>query len=249
MNGAIVHGNLDSGIAVGNRQPSPYGISTYAPGTGNGLYLKPSASATQGHSPISSLSTFTLVALGRKLSAGTANTAPFIWRSNGSGNVSYGLGLVMIAGAQYARFQIGTTILDIPIDADPVTKCHCLVAVADGTLFRLYTDEDGYAETSYVAPSYEYDGTISRTLHSGWSNSNGGGDVSRQVVMGAVLAKPASDKEAKSLLSNPWQLFAPRRIYIPTATAAGYTHPTLSLATATEITATSFKPRVTYTFA
>ncbi len=49
--------------------------------------------------------------------------------------------------------------------------------------------------------------------------------------------------------TNPWQLFAPRRIYIPTATAAGYTHPTLSLATATEITATSFKPRVTYTFA
>ena len=31
--------------------------------------------------------------------------------------------------------------------------------------------------------------------------------------------------------------------------AAGYTHPTLSLATATEIGATSFKPRVTYTFA
>ena len=28
-----------------------------------------------------------------------------------------------------------------------------------------------------------------------------------------------------------------------------YTHPTLSLATATEIGATSFKPRVTYTFA
>lgn len=31
--------------------------------------------------------------------------------------------------------------------------------------------------------------------------------------------------------------------------ASGYTHPTLSLATATEIGATSFKPRVTYTFA
>ena len=42
---------------------------------------------------------------------------------------------------------------------------------------------------------------------------------------------------------------APRRIYIPTAAAAGYTHPTLSLATATEIGTTSFKPSVTYTFA
>jgi hypothetical protein len=32
------------------------------------------------------------------------------------------------------------------------------------------------------------------------------------------------------------------------ATGSGYTHPTLSAVTATEITATSFKPRVTYTF-
>lgn len=46
----------------------------------------------------------------------------------------------------------------------------------------------------------------------------------------------------------PWKFFKPRRIYIPTATAAGYTHPTLSTATALEIGATSFKPSVTYTF-
>ena len=52
-----------------------------------------------------------------------------------------------------------------------------------------------------------------------------------------------------SVTANPWQLFAPQQIIIPTPAAAGYTHPTLSLATATEITATGFKPRVTYTFA
>ena len=54
---------------------------------------------------------------------------------------------------------------------------------------------------------------------------------------------------AVKLARDPWQLFASRRIPIPTPAAAGYTHPTLSAATATEITATSFKPRVTYTFA
>lgn len=42
----------------------------------------------------------------------------------------------------------------------------------------------------------------------------------------------------------------PRSVYLPIpAAAAGYTHPTLSLATATEIGTTSFKPSVTYTFA
>ena len=67
------------------------------------------------------------------------------------------------------------------------------------------------------------------------------------LVARTLLAIP--DALAEALSANPWQLFAPQCIYIPTAAAAGYTHPTLSLATATEITATGFKPRVTYTFA
>ena len=49
------------------------------------------------------------------------------------------------------------------------------------------------------------------------------------------------------LARNKWSMFAPRRIYIPTAAAAGYTHPTLSLATATEITSTTARGRVTAT--
>ena len=61
--------------------------------------------------------------------------------------------------------------------------------------------------------------------------------------------KHLSPAEGSAYSANPWQLFQPRRIYIPTAAAAGYTHPTLSLATATEIGTTSFKPSVTYTFA
>ena len=58
-----------------------------------------------------------------------------------------------------------------------------------------------------------------------------------------------SDVEHATVAQNPWQLFAPRRIYIPTASAAGYTHPTLSLATATEITSTTARGRVTATAA
>ena len=73
--------------------------------------------------------------------------------------------------------------------------------------------------------------------------------MSGKIAVWGIWDRALSDGEIMSLYVNPWQLFAPRRIYIPTATAAGYTHPTLSLATATEITATSFKPRVTYTFA
>jgi hypothetical protein len=42
--------------------------------------------------------------------------------------------------------------------------------------------------------------------------------------------------------------FEPRLFVVPAVVASSYTHPTLSAVTATEITATSFKPRVTYTF-
>ena len=58
----------------------------------------------------------------------------------------------------------------------------------------------------------------------------------------------------KSITKSPAAFFdfatEPRSVYLPIpAAAAGYTHPTLSAATATEIGTTSFKPRVTYTFA
>lgn len=69
------------------------------------------------------------------------------------------------------------------------------------------------------------------------------------MLLVARTPRAIPDALAASLSANPWQLFAPQQIIIPTAAAAGYTHPTLSAATATEITATSFKPRVTYTFA
>ncbi len=60
---------------------------------------------------------------------------------------------------------------------------------------------------------------------------------------------------AMAQTSSPGVVDHPRIIYprrqqiIMPPAATGYTHPTLSAATATEITAAGFKPRVTYTFA
>ena len=68
------------------------------------------------------------------------------------------------------------------------------------------------------------------------------------VALAAIWDRLLTDAEHAALFVNPWQLFAPQQIIIPTPAAAGYTHPTLSLATAIDVTATSFRPRVTYTF-
>jgi hypothetical protein len=69
-----------------------------------------------------------------------------------------------------------------------------------------------------------------------------------ELLAAALFSSILTNADVLSLYNDPWQLFQPSRIYIPQATAAGYTHPTLSVATALEISATSFKPSVTYTF-
>ena len=51
--------------------------------------------------------------------------------------------------------------------------------------------------------------------------------------------------EVATVNANPWQLFAPRRIYIPTAAAAA-TAPTITALSAINITATSAQPQITY---
>lgn len=61
----------------------------------------------------------------------------------------------------------------------------------------------------------------------------------------AVLPWSSSLQEREGYVRNPWQLFAPRRIWVPQAAITG--PPTLSLPTYTpgSLTATGFRPRVT----
>lgn len=60
-----------------------------------------------------------------------------------------------------------------------------------------------------------------------------------------VDERPVTEAEVISVLRNPWQLFE-RRIWVPQSAVSGV--PTLSLATVTDITASSARPRVTLTF-
>jgi hypothetical protein len=71
--------------------------------------------------------------------------------------------------------------------------------------------------------------------------------VDMRIKYFALLDRPVSDGELISLSSNPWQLFAPRRIYIPTATAASGA-PTLSDLKAVSITSSSVQATYDYAF-
>jgi hypothetical protein len=70
-----------------------------------------------------------------------------------------------------------------------------------------------------------------------------------ELAFAARLDYALSMREALYYTSRPERVFELARDDILfSISAGGYTHPTLSTVTATEITATSFKPRVTYTF-
>lgn len=62
-----------------------------------------------------------------------------------------------------------------------------------------------------------------------------------------IWGRALSEQELHSFTLNPWQLFEPRRIFVPMFVASSGV-PVLSAATAFNVTATTAQPRVTITF-
>ena len=65
------------------------------------------------------------------------------------------------------------------------------------------------------------------------------------IALVALFREALQPAQIKSLADNPWQLFEPRQIYIPTAEAAS--GPTVLAVTPTTIGSTSHRPRYTWT--
>lgn len=112
---------------------------------------------------------------------------------------------------------------------------------------RVYVD--GVLGASGTAGNRVMSSTSTQSLYIG-NNVTAANPYAGYQALTAIWNRQLTDEEVWVVSQNPWQLFDPQQIIIPTpAAAAGYTHPTLSAATAIDVTATSFKPRVTYTFA
>jgi hypothetical protein len=75
--------------------------------------------------------------------------------------------------------------------------------------------------------------------------SDGATQLDGKIYWVALFNRELLDAEWTALAANPWQLFEPRQIYIPTAEAA--TGPTVTALTPTTIGSTSHRPRYTWT--
>jgi hypothetical protein len=81
----------------------------------------------------------------------------------------------------------------------------------------------------------------------GASISGGAGDLTSNIDLLYLLKFKGewSYEQFERIRKNPWQLFAPQQIIIPTPAAAA-SAPTITALSAVNITATSAQPRITY---
>ena len=177
------------------------------------------------------------------------NESLFFMRRMGSSVPSFGLGIHTGSLNGY-KFSLNGQTSDFNasplVDIGAIPRRPTLLAMTyDGTSLRCYADGvDIGGGSGYGLIDY------SRT-DEGLLIFDGGVFVSSigVLTLAGICSKVFSAQEIARLNSNPWQLFAPRQIWIP-ATAAASFNPTLSLPTYVpgSLTSSAFRPRVTATW-
>ena len=76
--------------------------------------------------------------------------------------------------------------------------------------------------------------------------SPGGTQLNGRVLYAALFNRELTSGEALEIVANPWRLFEPKPIWVPVSAAGGL--PTLSNARGIDVTTTSFRPAVDYTY-
>jgi hypothetical protein len=74
------------------------------------------------------------------------------------------------------------------------------------------------------------------------------GSTNHIIVAALELQRSITDAEVANIPELFWDVFDAGRLTVPVVSPAGYAHPTLSAVTGLNVTASSFRPSVTYTF-
>jgi hypothetical protein len=121
----------------------------------------------------------------------------------------------------------------------------CDVLTNDGTNGNYY--ENGRLVAGPTAAAIT---ASSKPLTLGDENSATGNAAACEIYLVVVWNRVLQAREVLELYANPWQLFAPRRIYVPYAAAAGNWPNILSAPTYVpgSLTSSGFRPRVTATY-
>jgi hypothetical protein len=181
--------------------------------------------------------------------ANPGNETLFFMRRMGSAQPSFGLGIHTGSLNGY-KFSLNGQTSDF--NASPIADIGTvpfrptfLAMTYNGSSLRCYVDGvDVGGGSGYGLIDYSRTDEGLLVFDGGVFQSSIG-----VLLLAGICSKDFSAQEIAQLSANPWQLFAPRQIWIP-ATAAASFNPTLSLPTYVpgSLTSSAFRPRVTATW-
>jgi hypothetical protein len=179
--------------------------------------------------------------------ANPGNDTLFFMRRMGTAEPSFGLGIHTGTFNGY-RFALNGQTSDFY--ASPIANIGTvpfrptfLAMTYNGSSLRCYVDGvDVGGGSGYGLIDYSRTDEGLQVFDGGVYQSSIG-----VLLLAGICSKDFSAHEIAQLSANPWQLFAPRQIWIP-ASGSISPVPTLSFPTAFNITASSFQPRVSYAF-
>ncbi len=181
--------------------------------------------------------------------ANPGNETLFFMRRMGSAQPSFGLGIHTGSLNGY-KFSLNGQTSDF--NASPIADIGTvpfrptfLAMTYNGSSLRCYVDGvDVGGGSGYGLIDYSRTDEGLLVFDGGVFQSSIG-----VLLLAGICSKDFSAHEIAQLSADPWQLFAPRQIWIP-ATAAASFNPTLSLPTYVpgSLTSSAFRPRVTATW-
>ncbi|MBK8106043.1 MAG: hypothetical protein IPK42_10880 [Betaproteobacteria bacterium] len=190
----------------------------------------------------------TVLTVVKKLATGRGDLVTR-WNTGGSGATTEQFNLLAGLTASKPEFYISNGTLAASSGASAITVPNDTPAVVVGSHStsncRVYVD--GVLGASGIAGNYVMSSTSTQSLLVG-NNVAFSGAHSGYQALTAIWNRQLTDAEVWVVSQNPWQLFAPQQIIIPTPAAAASTY-TLSNPTYGVLTATTVTPRVTVTVA
>lgn len=215
----VVTGNFFNGTR--GVVPSLGGIGTDA--AASGYFEAPAPDSSSSTAAVQYDVSGAITVLAVCLQHVATNAAWTFGRFNGSGSPHYAVGLFggTFAGAvaRLGNYEFTPSAAD----STQVGRVHVVAITGDGSTANVYYDGRNVASSAYTPPTYVYDAANHRALIAGSTGLGAGSNTT--CYLGAVWRRVLSSSEIAKISANPWQLFAPRRIWVPVSagSAASYT--------------------------
>ena len=215
-----------SGVAAGNAGIGPAGLWI----GGSGSFPRGLATRTQDFTVLAVAEPFSVSAFQMHLccdsGSGAGRVLQFRTNSSSAEFIRFNTSVAAFTASAAGALTIGVPSTTVGVSRGLTIEVHSHSPV---TGYRF-----GSATMTGTPQTYNDPGG---TANEWWIRNRSNDASSCRYYLRAIISGPVSMAEAQELSANPWQLFAPRRIWVPQSASAGL--PTITAMTPTSITSTT----------